>query len=96
MSLQERNTFLETVESEQKKELEEHIEVMLKMEQERLLLLKENQKVKEEKMEINIQNTNYKDKLQLFETHLTGLRDEITQQQTNLKKIISEKDEEID
>lgn len=80
MSLQERNTFLETVEAEQKKELEDHVEVMLKMEQERLLMLKENQKIKEEKMEVSLQNQNYKDKLQLFETHLTGLRDEITQQ----------------
>lgn len=93
--MQERNTFLETVEAEQKKELEEHVEVMLKMEQERLLLLKENQKVKEEKMEVSIQNQNYKDKLQLFETHLTGLRDEITQQQTGQKKLIQDKEEEI-
>jgi len=36
---------------------------MLKMEQERLLLLKENQKIKEEKMEMSLQNQNYKDKL---------------------------------
>lgn len=33
------------------------------MEQERLLLLKENQKIKEEKMEMSLQNQNYKDKL---------------------------------
>ena len=63
VQLQERNTFLETVEAEQKKELEEHVDVMLKMEQERLLLLKENQKIKEEKMEMSLQNQNYKDKL---------------------------------
>lgn len=44
--MRERLTFLETIEHEQKKELEEHVDVMLKMEQERLQLLKECEKAK--------------------------------------------------
>ena len=58
-------------------------------------MLKENQKMKEEKMEASLQNQNYKDKLQLFETHLTGLQDEIKQQQTNQKQLIQEKEDTI-
>ena len=37
----ERAAYMETLEKEQKKELEEHVDVLLKMEQERLILIKE-------------------------------------------------------
>ena len=52
----EKSTFLETVEQEQKRELEEHVEVLLKMEQERLVLLKEADKAKKEKSELETIN----------------------------------------
>jgi len=74
---QERQTFLETVEGEQKKELEEHVDVLLKMEQERLILIKENQKIKEEKTELALSNSNYREKMESFESVLNSLRDEI-------------------
>lgn len=38
----ERVAFLEQMEHAQKKELEEHVDVLLKMEQERLIILREN------------------------------------------------------
>lgn len=65
------------MEGEQKKELEEHVDVLLKMEQERLILIKENQKIKEEKTELTLSNSNYRDKMETFESVLNSLRDEI-------------------
>jgi hypothetical protein len=57
--------------------LEEHVDVLLKMEQERLILIKENQKIKEEKTELNLSNQNYREKMESFESVLNALRDEI-------------------
>ena len=91
----ERQTFLETVEQEQKKELEEHIDVLLKMEQERLILIKENQGLKQEKTQLEQQSKNYEEKMGLFETHLGSLKDEINQSQKNYKAIIEEKEKII-
>lgn len=65
------------MEQEQKKELEEHVDVLLKMEQERLILIKENQKIKEERTELTLTNSNYKEKMEQFEEHLNSLREEI-------------------
>jgi ATP-dependent protease ClpP protease subunit len=50
---------METMEQAQKKELEEHVDVLLKMEQERLIILKENTQIKEEKAQLQMQNNNY-------------------------------------
>ena len=47
------------MEATYKKELEEHVDVLLKMEQERLILIKENQKMKETKTDLELSNTNY-------------------------------------
>lgn len=80
------------MEQAQKKELEEHVDVLLKMEQERLILIKENQKIKEEKTELSLTNTNYKEKMEQFEEHLNSLRDEITNSQKTYKSIIGEKE----
>ena len=67
------------MEASQKKDLEEHIDVLLKMEQERLIFLKENQGLKQEKMELQAGNLNYQEKMGLFESHLGALKDEINQ-----------------
>ena len=48
---EEKVVFLETIEAEQKKELESHTDLMLKMEQERLLLSKEAEQAKAEKLQ---------------------------------------------
>lgn len=47
------------MEATYKKELEEHVDVLLKMEQERLILIKENQKMKETKTDLELSNSNY-------------------------------------
>ena len=47
------------------------------MEQERLLLIKENQKHKDEKMQVENENKGNKERLEQFEKHLVALRDEI-------------------
>ena len=53
------------------------MDVLLKMEQERLILIKENQKIKEERTELTLTNSNYKEKMEQFEEHLNSLREEI-------------------
>ena len=47
------------------------------MEQERLILIKENQKLKEEKTNLDLANQNYQSRLEQFEGHLNALKDEI-------------------
>ena len=83
---------METVEQEQKKELEEHVDVLLKMEQERLILIKENQKIKEERTELTLTNSNYKEKIDQVEEHLNSLREEIQNSQKTYKGIIADKE----
>lgn len=95
LSLQERTVFLETVEQQQKKELEEHIDVLLKMEQERLLLLRESDSLKKDKASLAETNDGYKDKLSKFEEHLSALKDEIQKQASAQQEILAQKEEQI-
>ena len=87
---------METLEKEQKKELEEHVDVLLKMEQERLILIKETQKLKEEKTDLTLSNQNYQTRLEQFETHLNALRDEISNSQKTYKQLVQEKEKIIE
>lgn len=87
---------METLEKEQKKELEEHVDVLLKMEQERLILIKETQKLKEEKTDLTLSNQNYQTRLEQFETHLNALRDEISNSQKTYKQLVQEKEKVIE
>ena len=57
-----------------------------------MILIKENQKIKEEKTELSLTNTNYKEKMEQFEEHLNSLRDEIANSQKTYKSIIAEKE----
>ena len=66
------------------------------MEQERLLLIKENQKHKDEKMQVENENKGNKERLEQFEKHLVALRDEIKSSQMSYKKIIEERDAKIE
>ena len=84
------------MENAQKKELEEHIDVLLKMEQERLIILKENQQLKSEKVTLCGSNENYQEKLGLFESHLTALKQEIKTSQQHNKKMMEEKEKLVE
>lgn len=86
---------METMENTQKRELEEHVEVLLKMEQERVLMMTESTKVKEQRDAFELENNNYKAKLGLFEGHLNALKDEIKNSQGNYSQIIAQKDTQI-
>ena len=65
------------------------------MEQERLILIKENQSLKQDKTQLEQQSQNYEEKMGLFETHLSSLKDEINNSQKNYKAIIEEKEKLI-
>lgn len=96
VQLKERVVYLETIENAQKKELEEHIDVLLKMEQERLLIIKEKEQSLKAKEELAQQNQNYMERIGQFEKHLGLLKDEISNSQMNYKAMMEEKDKIID
>ena len=87
----ERISYHESVEEEHKKNLEQQVDVILKMEEERLQLLREHKASAEkleqmdktrdewqaEKMDLTSKNENLVKQVGLFETELATLRDEV-------------------
>lgn len=69
---------------------------MLKMEEERMMLLKECQQAKEEKLRLESSNSQSQERLKLFETHLDELRKEIGQAQTKNRESIAAREQELD
>ena len=63
MTYQERITYYESIEEELKKNIEQQVDVVLKMEEERLLLLKENKETKEKNRTLNFENEDYKQRM---------------------------------
>ena len=60
-----------------------------------MLLIKECQQAKEDKMKLETTNSQSQERLQLFESHLGELRKEIGQAQSKNKEIIALRDDEI-
>jgi hypothetical protein len=57
------------------------VDVVLKMEEERLLLLKENKEMKERAKSLVFENDEYKGKILLFEKELEELQEQVREQQ---------------
>ena len=76
--------YHESIEEELKKNIEGQVDVVLKMEEERLLLLRDNKEIKAgqarmqaEKEEVQKENEEYKRRIELFERELEELQREI-------------------
>ena len=69
----ERVAYHESVEDELKKNLESQVDVVLKMEEERLLLLKEGKDVKDREGKLREENTRMRERIEQVETELEGL-----------------------
>ena len=84
MMYRERVTYYESIEEEHKKSLEQQVDVILKMEEERLILLKEHKEGQEQlksasqrRDELLEQNETLKAQLTVFETELLTLKEEV-------------------
>ena len=76
----ERVAYHESVEEELKRNLESQVDVVLKMEEERLMLLKEGNEVKERENRVRDENKRMRERIEQVETELEGLQVQIKEQ----------------
>lgn len=69
----ERVSYHESIEEELKKNIESQVDVVLKMEEERLLMLKDNKDMRDKSDKIRQENDEYKRRMELFERELEDL-----------------------
>ena len=74
---------------ELKKNIEQQVDVVLKMEEERLLLLKESKEVKDKNKNLTFENEEFRSKISIFESELEELQDQIRNQQHEIKDKVS-------
>ena len=79
----EKINYHESVEEEHKKNLEQQVDVILKMEEERLVLLKEHKESQQkltdmqvEKQDLTAKNNDLTSKVEMFEKELITLRED--------------------
>ena len=77
MIYRERVSYHESIEEELKKNIESQVDVVLKMEEERLLMLKDNKELKDWSDKVKLENDEYKRRMELFEKELEELQREI-------------------
>jgi uncharacterized membrane protein len=70
----ERVSYHESVEEELKRNLESQVDVVLKMEEERLLLIKEGKEVKDRETKVRQENTKMRDRIEEVEKELESLQ----------------------
>lgn len=75
MIYRERVHYHESIEEELKKNIESQVDVVLKMEEERLLLLKENKEIKDKAKTLTYENDDFKARIAEFESELDELKD---------------------
>ena len=81
----ERVSYHESVEEELKRNLESQVDVVLKMEEERLLLLKEGKEVKDRETRVREDNTKMRERIEEVERELGGLQIQIKEQMEQIK-----------
>ena len=69
----ERVSYHESIEEVLKKNIESQVDVVLKMEEERLLMLKDNKDMRDKSEKIRQENDEYKKRMELFERELDEL-----------------------
>mmetsp|Transcript_42983 Transcript_42983/g.31386 ORF Transcript_42983/g.31386 Transcript_42983/m.31386 type:complete len:128 (+) Transcript_42983:453-836(+) len=77
MTYRERVSYHESMEDELKKNIEQQVDVVLKMEEERLLMLKENKEVKEQNKKMKLEAQEKNDRIELFEKELDEVREQL-------------------
>lgn len=69
----EKVSYHESVEEELKKNIESQVDVVLKMEEERLMMLKENKEIKDKNRSLIFENDEFKNRISIFEKELEDL-----------------------
>lgn len=82
----ERVAYHESVEEELKRNLESQVDVVLKMEEERLMLLKEGKEVKERENRVRDENKRMRERIEQVETELEGLQVQIKEQMSMMQQ----------
>jgi hypothetical protein len=77
LTYRERVSYHESVEEELKRDIEGQVDVVLKLEEERLLLIKESKETRERNRELALENADFKERISLFEKELEELRVQI-------------------
>jgi predicted RNA-binding protein with RPS1 domain len=80
----ERVSYHESIEEELKKNIESQVDVVLKMEEERLLMLKDNKDMRDKSEKIRHENDEYKRRMELFERELEELQKEIKENRNSI------------
>ncbi len=75
MTYRERVNYHESMEEELKKNIESQVDVVLRMEEERLMLIKENKEIKEKNKGLSYEIDDYKGKIDLFERELSEVQE---------------------
>jgi hypothetical protein len=70
----ERVSYHESVEEELKRNIESQVDVVLKMEEERLLLIREGKEIKDKNKLLQSENDEYRNKIAIFEKELEDLQ----------------------
>lgn len=73
----ERVSYHESIEEELKRNIESQVDVVLKMEEERLLMLKDNKEFRDRSERLRTENDEYKRRMEIFERELEELQKEI-------------------
>jgi len=81
----ERVSYHESVEEELKRNLESQVDVVLKMEEERLLLLKEGKEIKDRETRVREENSKMRERIEEVERELEGLQVQIKEQMEQLR-----------
>jgi hypothetical protein len=73
LTYRERVSYHESMEDELKRNLESQVDVVLKMEEERLLLLRDSKELRDKNRALTFENEEFRGKISMFETELEEL-----------------------
>lgn len=80
LAYRERVSYHESVEEELKRNIEGQVDVVLRMEEERLLLMKDSKEVREKNKALVFENEDYRQRIALFESELDELKVQVREQ----------------
>lgn len=73
LTYRERVSYHESVEDELKRNIEGQVDVVLKMEEERLLMIKDCKDIREKNRKLVFENEDFRNRIGIFETELEEL-----------------------
>jgi len=80
LAYRERVSYHESVEEELKRNIEGQVDVVLRMEEERLLMIKDSKEVREKNKALVFENEDYRQRIALFESELEELKVQVREQ----------------